>query len=199
MFHSPTETAPQFLLFIWQHQTSECSWQRLTQTLLPRIFPRMLLIPGTGNGSLGTSVQVYSGNPPETSKWRTKRRFQTQLFFKYCLGEATKPGSPVFRGEYSKSTFLQWLLPFFSDDSLLFFFSKYASISRVQSCWCSHKQRGGTVTAQINRNQVGNVINSLVIQIATCGYLLTLTQNNVKKISLYRCINLHVNNREIKH
>ena len=48
----------------------------------------MLLIPGmgneergTGNGEPGTGVweRVYSGNPPEKSKWRTTRRFQTLI------------------------------------------------------------------------------------------------------------------------
>ena len=35
----------------------------------------------TGNGEPGTGVwkRVYSGNPPENSKWRTKRRFQTLI------------------------------------------------------------------------------------------------------------------------
>ena len=71
---------------------------------LPRHW--MLLISGTGNGEPGTGVweRVYSGNPPENSKWRTKRPFQTLilslgrvddwLLFKYCLGEATKPSIP---------------------------------------------------------------------------------------------------------
>ena len=44
---------------------------------------RMLLIPKrrTGNGERGTGVweRVYSGNPPENSKWRSKRRFQTLI------------------------------------------------------------------------------------------------------------------------
>ena len=50
----------------------------------------MLLIPGTGNGERGTGngergtgngergtgvwERVYSGNPPENSKWRTKEK-----------------------------------------------------------------------------------------------------------------------------
>ena len=43
----------------------------------------MLLIPGTGNGERGTGngepgtgvwERVYSGNPYENSKWRTKTR-----------------------------------------------------------------------------------------------------------------------------
>ena len=36
---------------------------------------------GTGNGERGTGVweQVYSGNPPENSKWRRKRCLQTLI------------------------------------------------------------------------------------------------------------------------
>ena len=36
---------------------------------------------GTRNGEPGTGVweRVYSGNPPEKSKWRTTRRFQTLI------------------------------------------------------------------------------------------------------------------------
>ena len=36
----------------------------------------MLLIPGTGNGEPGTGVweQVFSGNPLESSKWRSKQK-----------------------------------------------------------------------------------------------------------------------------
>ena len=36
----------------------------------------MLLIPGTGNGELGTGVWelVCSGNPLENSRWRTKEK-----------------------------------------------------------------------------------------------------------------------------
>ena len=39
-------------------------------------WTRMLLIPGTGNGEPGTRVweQVYSGNPLENSKWRSKQK-----------------------------------------------------------------------------------------------------------------------------
>ena len=39
-------------------------------------FERMLLIPGTGNGEPGTGVweQVYSGNPLENLKWRSKQK-----------------------------------------------------------------------------------------------------------------------------
>ena len=39
---------------------------------------------GTGNGERGTGVweRVYSGNPPENSKWRRKRRLQTLIL--YC-------------------------------------------------------------------------------------------------------------------
>ena len=45
---------------------------------------------GTGNGERGTgngSLEgVYSGNSPEDSKWRRKRRLQTLiLFFIYLL------------------------------------------------------------------------------------------------------------------
>ena len=41
----------------------------------------MLLKLGTGNGERGTGVweQVYSGNPPENSKWRRKRCLQTLI------------------------------------------------------------------------------------------------------------------------
>ena len=37
---------------------------------------RMLLIPGTGNGEPGTGVWelMYSGNPLENSKWRSKQK-----------------------------------------------------------------------------------------------------------------------------
>ena len=40
----------------------------------------MLLIPGTGNGEQGTGVweRVYSGNPLENSKWRTKQKERPQ-------------------------------------------------------------------------------------------------------------------------
>ena len=36
----------------------------------------MLLIPGTGNGEPGTGVWelMYSGNPLENSKWRSKQK-----------------------------------------------------------------------------------------------------------------------------
>ena len=36
----------------------------------------MLLIPGTGNGERGTGVWelMYSGNPLENSKWRSKQK-----------------------------------------------------------------------------------------------------------------------------
>ena len=38
----------------------------------------MLLIPGTGNGKRGPGTgvweQVYSGNPLESSKWRSKQK-----------------------------------------------------------------------------------------------------------------------------
>ena len=71
-------------LFTWQHQTCECfrqllasfaavfrlvptlktaakeARQLLTQTLLPRTLPSMLLIPGTG-----VWERVLIGNPPE--------------------------------------------------------------------------------------------------------------------------------------
>ena len=53
----------------------------------------MLLIPGTGNGERGTRgrgtgngepgtgvwEQVYSGNPLESSKWRSKQKKRLQM------------------------------------------------------------------------------------------------------------------------
>ena len=40
---------------------------------------------GTGNGErrTGNGERVYSGNPPENSKWRRKRRLQTPILI-YC-------------------------------------------------------------------------------------------------------------------
>ena len=36
----------------------------------------MLLIPGTGNGEPGTGAweRVYSGNPPDNSRWRKEKK-----------------------------------------------------------------------------------------------------------------------------
>ena len=122
-----------------------------------RRVQRMLLIPGTGNGEPWTGVWelVYSGNLLENSKWRTTRRFQTQilplvrvedkLLFKYCLGEAMKPSIPrsVFQINVSTMVFSICF-----DDSLSLSFLKSAYFGRVYLCRCSPKQGGGNCLDQ---------------------------------------------------